>query len=98
MEQNKPEIPDPAVVRLTKFRNFVAYFWAAMVGFALVGSCTGRREASVYVLVLIAVMWVTMRIIREAADAYLSKLDAQIVVLKAKIEKLKKDDEPPSDT
>jgi len=98
MEQNKPEVPDVATVRLTKFRNFIAYTWAAMVGFALVGSCAGHREGAVYVLALITVMWVTMRIIREAADVYLTKIQAQINEMKAKIEKLKKDDEPPSDT
>lgn len=50
-----------------KFRAYVACAWAVLVVFALTGVIL-RKPAGVYVGIIISVMWVINRIIREAFD------------------------------
>lgn len=64
--------------------------FAAIVLFAFVGNCAGHRDGSVAIIVIMTCLWVSMRIIAEAFEAF-----TVLRMLKHAEQEMK---EPPRDT
>jgi hypothetical protein len=74
-----------------RYPLYVRIGFAMVVVFGMVGNCAGRREQSMFVFILVSIIWVCSRIITEAIDAYR-------VLVTARAHDAKKKDEPPTGT
>jgi hypothetical protein len=57
---------------------YVRIGFGTLVLFGMVGNCVGKREESIAIFLLVAIVWVLMRIISDAIDSIrlLYELDA----------------------
>lgn len=55
--------------RMSKVSTVAAVGWMMLVAFAMVGDCAGHREGATAVMLLTAVMWVGVRIMKEGFEA-----------------------------
>lgn len=62
-----PEAKEKAMVATLKFRSYVAIGWGLVILFAMMGVMLGRPQG-VYIALIASVMWVQIRIVREALD------------------------------
>lgn len=54
-----------------KYPLYVKILFASIVAFAMVGNCSGHREASLVIFAVVTVCWVCTRIIAEAIDSFM---------------------------
>ena len=78
--------------QMGRFPLYMRICWATLVVFGMVGNCAGHREQSLAILILVAVMWVTIRILVEGIEAY------KILHLAVNHDKDDKKDPPPPAT
>lgn len=63
-----PEDKEKVIRAILKFRAYVAIGWGLLVLFAMMGVMLGRPQG-VVIGVIVSVMWVQLRIVREALDS-----------------------------
>lgn len=53
-----------------RFPYYIRIGFGLLVLFGMVGNCAGHHEQAVTIFLITSIMWVMMRIIGEAVDAY----------------------------
>lgn len=94
--KQSPEELEKLIKAELKFRAYVACGWGLLVLFAMMGVMLGRPAGAVMAMI-VAVMWVLLRITREAFDALrmLRGMKAEDAAGKDGPSTKKEDDGPP---
>lgn len=70
MEPTKPQLPTGLEKYMFKLPLYTRVGFGLIIVFGMVGNCAGKREGSIVVFALTAIMWTCLRILQEALASW----------------------------